>query len=101
MKCCRRVNAFGGPGSSTYKNEANRLFFRQWVLPLAGRIGAALAVAGARLPRALTLLADSGRIEALSLDRAACGNARLRCRSSLSTKSALRPDTARSKVETF
>ncbi|MBS0536892.1 MAG: phage portal protein [Proteobacteria bacterium] len=63
------------PGDNTYSNyaEANRVFFRQSVLPLANRIGAALAqwLASGFGARPLTLLADSDRIEALSLDRAA------------------------------
>lgn len=63
------------PGDNTYSNyaEANRAFYRQSVLPLANRIGAALAqwLAPGFGAAALTLLADSDRIEALSPDRAA------------------------------
>ena len=62
------------PGDNTYSNyqEANRVFWRQTVLPLANRIGAAvtqwLAPAfGAQL----SLCVDTDKIEALSPDRAA------------------------------
>ncbi len=62
------------PGDNTYSNyqEANRVFWRQTVLPLANRIGAALTqwlapVFGA----GLMLAVDTDRIEALSADRAA------------------------------
>jgi HK97 family phage portal protein len=62
------------PGDNTYSNfqEANRVFWRQSVLPLAGRIGCALThwlapVFGDRL----VLSVDTDRIEALSADRAA------------------------------
>ena len=62
------------PGDNTYSNyqEANRVFWRQSVLPLAGRIACALThwlspVFG----DALMLAADTDRIEALSPDRAA------------------------------
>jgi len=63
------------PGDNTYSNyaEANRVFYRQSVLPLANRIGAALAqwLAPGFGARPLTLLADNDRIEALGPDRAA------------------------------
>lgn len=73
--------AFGVPpmllgiyGDNTYSNyqEANRVFWRQTVLPLAGRIGCALThwlapVVG----EGLLLSADIDKIEALSADRTA------------------------------
>jgi HK97 family phage portal protein len=67
------------PGDNTYSNytEANRVFWRQTVLPLAGRIGGALTQwlspsFGANLAGAsLTLAVDTDRIEALAPDRAA------------------------------
>ncbi|HZL30415.1 MAG TPA: phage portal protein [Pseudolabrys sp.] len=67
------------PGDNTYSNyqEANRVFWRQTVLPLAGRIANALTQwlspsFGADLGgKSLTLAVDSDRIEALSADRAA------------------------------
>ncbi|MGA9082006.1 MAG: phage portal protein [Pseudolabrys sp.] len=62
------------PGDNTYSNyqEANRVFWRQSVLPRAGRIACALThwlspVFG----DGLMLAADTDRIEALSPDRAA------------------------------
>ena len=62
------------PGDNTFSNyqEANRVFWRQSVLPLANRIGCALTqwlapVFGA----GLRLAVDTDRIEALSPDRAA------------------------------
>jgi HK97 family phage portal protein len=64
----------GIPGDNTYSNyqEANRVFWRSTVLPLAGRVGAALTqwlapVFGSEL----RLAVDTDRIEALSADRAA------------------------------
>lgn len=64
----------GIPGDNTYSNyqEANRVFWRQTVLPLAGRIGCALThwlapVVG----EGLLLSADIDKIEALSADRTA------------------------------
>jgi HK97 family phage portal protein len=64
----------GIPGDNTYSNyqEANRVFWRQTVLPLATRIGCALAqwlapVFGAEL----RLLVDPDRIPALAADRTA------------------------------
>jgi phage portal protein BeeE len=63
------------PGDNTYSNyaEANRVFYRQSVLPLANRIAAALAqwLSPGFGQAALTLLVDADRIEALSADRAA------------------------------
>ena len=63
------------PGDNTYSNyaEANRVFYRQSVLPLANRIAAALAqwLAPGFGAAKLTLAVDTDRIEALSADRAA------------------------------
>jgi len=62
------------PGDNTYSNyqEANRVFWRQTVLPLAARIGAALTQwLAPAFGRDLTLGVDSDRIEALAADRAA------------------------------
>ncbi len=63
------------PGDNTYSNytEANRVFWRGSVLPLAGRIAAALAqwLAPGFGAAKLTLAVDTDRIEALSADRAA------------------------------
>jgi phage portal protein BeeE len=64
----------GIPGDNTYSNyqEANRVFWRATVLPLATRTACALMqwlapVFGAELKLAV----DTDRIEALSADRAA------------------------------
>jgi HK97 family phage portal protein len=62
------------PGDNTYSNyqEANRVFWRQTVLPLANRIGAALAQwLAPSFGAGLSLAVDADRIEALSADRAA------------------------------
>ncbi len=62
------------PGDNTYSNyqEANRVFFRQTVLPLANRIACALAQwLAPSFGSGLTLAVDTDRIEALSADRAA------------------------------
>jgi HK97 family phage portal protein len=62
------------PGDNTYSNfqEANRVFWRQSVLPLAGRIGCALTHWLAPVfGDGLVLSVDTDRIEALSADRAA------------------------------
>ncbi len=63
------------PGDNTYSNytEANRVFWRGSVLPLAGRIAAALTqwLAPGFGASALTLEVDTDRIEALAADRAA------------------------------
>ena len=62
------------PGDNTYSNyqEANRVFWRQSVLPLAGRIACALTHWLAPVfGDGLMLAADTDRIEALSPDRAA------------------------------
>ena len=65
------------PGDNTYSNytEANRVFWRGSVLPLAGRIAAALTqwLAPGFGASALTLEVDTDRIEALAADRAALG----------------------------
>jgi HK97 family phage portal protein len=62
------------PGDNTYSNyqEANRVFWRATVLPLASRIGAALTQwLAPSFGAGLTLSVDTDRIEALSPDRAA------------------------------
>jgi HK97 family phage portal protein len=62
------------PGDNTFSNyqEANRVFWRQTVLPLANRIGAALAQwLSPSFGAGLTLTVDVDKIEALSPDRAA------------------------------
>ena len=62
------------PGDNTYSNyqEANRVFWRQTVLPLANRIGAALTQwLAPSFGAGLVLAVDADRIEALSADRAA------------------------------
>jgi HK97 family phage portal protein len=62
------------PGDNTYSNyqEANRVFWRQTVLPLANRIGAALTQwLSPTFGGGLTLTVDADKIEALSPDRAA------------------------------
>ena len=62
------------PGDSTYSNyqEANRVFWRQSVLPLASRIACALTHWLAPVfGEGLVLAADIDRIEALGADRAA------------------------------
>ncbi|HEY4142344.1 MAG TPA: phage portal protein [Pseudolabrys sp.] len=60
------------PGDNTYSNyqEANRVFFRQTVIPLGNRIAQALAQWLAPAFGELTLAIDIDRIEALSGDRA-------------------------------
>ncbi|NVO15486.1 MAG: phage portal protein [Rhodoplanes sp.] len=64
----------GIPGDNTYANfqEANRAFWRHTVLPLASRVGGALAqwLAPAFGER-LTLVVDTDRVDALAGDRAA------------------------------
>jgi HK97 family phage portal protein len=65
---------FAIPGDNTYSNyqEANRVFWRQSVLPLASRITCALTHWLAPVfGEGLVLAADIDRIEALSADRAA------------------------------
>jgi phage portal protein BeeE len=62
------------PGDNTYSNyqEANRVFWRATVLPLANRVGAALTQwLAPSFGAALSLFVDADRIEALSADRAA------------------------------
>jgi HK97 family phage portal protein len=62
------------PGDNTYSNyqEANRVFWRQSVLPLAGRIACALTHWLAPVfGDSLILVPDSDKVEALSPDRAA------------------------------
>jgi HK97 family phage portal protein len=62
------------PGDNTYSNyqEASRVFWRQTVLPLAGRIGSALTQwLAPSFGAGLTLAVDTDRIEALTPDRAA------------------------------
>lgn len=62
------------PGDNTYSNyqEANRVFWRQTVLPLAGRIAASLAQwLAPSFGGGLFLAVDTDRIEALAGDRAA------------------------------
>jgi HK97 family phage portal protein len=62
------------PGDNTYSNyqEANRVFWRQTVLPLAGRIASALTQwLTPSFGADLVLAPDLDRIEALSPDRAA------------------------------
>jgi HK97 family phage portal protein len=61
------------PGDNTYSNyqEANRVFFRQTVLPLGQRIGSALAQWLQPAFGDLTLAIDADRVDALSGDRAA------------------------------
>jgi HK97 family phage portal protein len=64
----------GIPGDNTYANyqEANRVFFRGTVLPLANRIVAALAQwLAPAFGGGLRLAVDTDRIEALAQDRAA------------------------------
>jgi HK97 family phage portal protein len=61
------------PGDNTYSNyqEANRVFFRQTVLPLGNRIAQALAQWLQPAFGDVTLAIDIDRIEALSPDRTA------------------------------
>jgi len=62
------------PGDNTYSNyqEANRVFWRQSVLPLAQRIACALSYwLAPAFGEGLALAVDIDRIEALSPDRAA------------------------------
>ncbi len=62
------------PGDNTYSNyqEANRVFWRATVLPLANRIGSALTQwLAPAFGAGLSLAVDTDRIEALSPDRAA------------------------------
>ena len=62
------------PGDNTYSNyqEANRVFWRQTVLPLGNRIAGALTQwLAPAFGAGLSLAADTDRIDALSGDRAA------------------------------
>lgn len=61
------------PGDNTYANyqEANRVFWRQTVLPLASRVGAALAQWLKPAFGDVRLAVDTGSIDALAADRAA------------------------------
>jgi len=64
----------GIPGDNTFANyqEANRVFWRQTVLPLAQRIGAQLAQwLAPQFGDGLRLVVDTDRIDALGADRAA------------------------------
>jgi HK97 family phage portal protein len=63
----------GIPGDNTYANyqEANRALIRATVLPLAARLGTALAQWLSPAFGAVRLLVDTDRIEALAADRAA------------------------------
>jgi len=64
----------GIPGDNTYANyqEANRTLWRATVLPLAGRIGAALTQwLRPAFGEGLRLAVDADRVEALAADRAA------------------------------
>ncbi len=64
----------GIPGDNTFANyqEANRNFWRQTVLPLATRLGAALAQwLAPQFGDQLRVVIDTDRIEALAADRAA------------------------------
>jgi HK97 family phage portal protein len=63
----------GIPGDNTYANyqEANRALIRATVLPLAARLGTALAQWLSPAFGAVRLLVDADRIEALAADRAA------------------------------
>lgn len=63
----------GIPGDNTYSNyqEAQRAFWRQTVLPLAGRAGKALAAWLAPAFGAVRLDVDLDRVEALSAEREA------------------------------
>ncbi|MGB3044214.1 MAG: phage portal protein [Xanthobacteraceae bacterium] len=62
----------GIPGDNTYANfqEANRVFWRQTVLPLATRIGTSLAQwLSPQFGDGVRLIIDTDRIEALASDR--------------------------------
>ena len=64
----------GIPGDNTYSNyqEANRVFWRSTVLPLASRIGAALTQwLAPAFGDGIRLVVDTDQIEALANDRAA------------------------------
>ncbi len=64
----------GIPGDNTYANfqEANRVFWRQTVLPLASRIGASIGRwLSPQAGEELRIVVDTDRIDALAFDRAA------------------------------
>jgi HK97 family phage portal protein len=64
----------GIPGDNTYANfqEANRVFFRQTVLPLASRVGHAIAQwLAPQFGDGIRVVIDTDRIDALAADRAA------------------------------
>jgi HK97 family phage portal protein len=64
----------GIPGDNTYANfqEANRVFWRQTVLPLASRVGASLAQwLAPQVGDGVRLVIDTDRVDALAADRAA------------------------------
>ena len=64
----------GIPGDNTFANyaEANRSFFRQTVLPLASRVGSAIAQwLSPQFGEAIRVVIDTDRIDALAADRAA------------------------------
>jgi HK97 family phage portal protein len=64
----------GIPGDNTFANfqEANRVFFRQTVLPLATRVGNALAQwLAPDVGDAVRVMIDTDRIDALASDRSA------------------------------
>ena len=64
----------GIPGDNTYANfqEANRVFFRQTVLPLASRVGHALSQwLAPQFGDGIRVAIDTDRIDALSADRSA------------------------------
>ncbi|MET0878990.1 MAG: phage portal protein [Tardiphaga sp.] len=64
----------GIPGDNTFANyqEANRVFFRQTVLPLASRVGHAIAQwLAPAFGDGVRVVIDTDRIDALSADRAA------------------------------
>ncbi len=64
----------GIPGDNTFANyqEANRVFWRQTLLPLAQRIGAQIAQwLAPQFGDGLRLVVDTDRIDALAADRAA------------------------------
>jgi HK97 family phage portal protein len=64
----------GIPGDNTFANyaEANRVFFRQTVLPLASRVGASIAQwLSPQFGDSIRVTIDTDRIDALAADRAA------------------------------
>ena len=64
----------GIPGDNTYANfqEANRVFWRQTILPLASRVGASIAHwLSPQFGEGLRVVVDTDRIDALASDRAA------------------------------